>query len=141
MLIELNVLNNNGSNVVDQVKSLNDQVFNLPILSDNRLFMLLDWEIGTTTISNVEVQRLFKFIAPNLTPLNKSQEILLKHIKLISSSNVSQSEQLVGINSLLDDIEGNVSEVSSKIWVNLIHDWYILSTTQGNILSKLLLSD
>lgn len=131
MLIELNVLNNNGSNVVDQVKSLNDQVFNLPILSDNRLFMLLDWEIGTTTISNVEVQRLFKFIAPNLTPLNKSQEILLKHIKLISSSNVSQSEQLVGINSLLDDIEGNVSEVSSKIWVNLIHDWYILSTTQG----------
>lgn len=131
MQIELNVLNNNNKQTQEDIKALNDELSKLPSLSDNRLFLLLDWEVGSTTISNKELQKFFNLLIPNLNPLNTNQDVLLKHIKLIAMSNISKSEQLEAIEKLLEEAEKNISEISSKRWVSLIHDWYLMSTTQG----------
>ncbi|RTR37520.1 hypothetical protein EKG38_18855 [Shewanella canadensis] len=100
-------------------------------LSDNRLFSLIDWEIGTTTISNVELQKLFGLLTSNLDPVNRNQEVLLEHIRLIAMSNISKADQLSGIEKLLELVESNISDISSKRWVSLLHDWYLMSNIQG----------
>ncbi|PKG73050.1 serine/threonine protein kinase [Shewanella sp. GutCb] len=129
--IELDVLNNNKDDMQNQLIKLNADLALLKNKTDNRLFNLLDWEVGTTTISNVELKSLFNTLTPSLVPLNTSQDILLKHIKLVSLSSVSMDEQLVGVETLLGEIESNISDVSSKRWVSLLHDWYLMSNVQG----------
>jgi serine/threonine protein kinase len=131
MQIELNVLNNNNKEMQHDLIVLNEDVLKLADLSDNRLFSLIDWEVGTTTISNVELQELFGLLSSNLVPVNKNQEVLLEHIRLISMSNISKAEQLSGVETLLELVERNISDISSKRWVSLLHDWYLMSNIQG----------
>lgn len=129
--IELNVLNNDNKEMQYDLIALNEDVLKLTDLSDNRLFSLIDWEVGTTTISNVELQKLFGLLSSNLEPVNRNQEVLLEHIKLIAMSNISKSEQLSGVEALLELVESNISDISSKRWVSLLHDWYLMSNIQG----------
>ncbi|WP_108946116.1 serine/threonine protein kinase [Shewanella halifaxensis] len=129
--IELNVLFNNAHNLQQDLKSLNQNLSLLASLSDNRLFALLDWEIGTTTISNPELQKLFAELTAKLQPVNHEQRVLLEQMKLISSSNVSKLEQLTAIETLLKSVENDLSQVSSRRWVSLLHDWYLMSNIQG----------
>ncbi|SQH77832.1 Serine/threonine protein kinase [Shewanella benthica] len=129
--IELNVLNNNNKEMQHDLIALNEDVLKLTDLSDNRLFSLIDWEVGTTTISNVELQKLFSLLTSHLEPVNRNQEVLLEHIKLIAISNISKSEQLSGVEALLELVESNISDISSKRWVSLLHDWYLMSNIQG----------
>ncbi|GIU03500.1 hypothetical protein TUM4261_01240 [Shewanella sp. c952] len=129
--IELNVLNNNNKEMQHNLIALNEDVLKLTDLSDNRLFYLIDWEVGTTTISNVELQKLFDFLTSNLEPVNRNQEVLLEHIRLIAMSNISKAEQLSGVEKLLELVESNISDISSKRWVSLLHDWYLMSNIQG----------
>lgn len=129
--IELDILNNDNNKAKDSLISLNEDILKLTDLSDNRLFSLIDWEIGTTTISNVELQKLFELLTSKLEPINLNQELLLKHVRLISMSSISKIEQLTAIENLLEQVESNITDVSSKRWVSILHDWYIMSNIQG----------
>ncbi|WP_412500785.1 serine/threonine protein kinase [Shewanella chilikensis] len=129
--LEFDLLDNRHNDMDKRLAALNDAVAILPNTGDNRLFALVDWEIGTAPLSNQAYHQLFKTVIPHLTAKDINQEILLQHVSIISSSDVVDQDKLKQMEMLLDRSESDIESVSAKRWASLLHDWYIMSNLQG----------
>lgn len=129
--LELDIMDNRHQDIEKRLAMLNDAVASLPNTGDNRLFALVDWEIGSAPLSNKAYHQLFQSVIPHLTAKDINQEILLQHVSIIASSTVLDQDKLQQLEALLDKSESDIASVSAKHWASLLHDWYIMSNLQG----------
>lgn len=129
--LELDIMDNRHQDIETRLAMLNDAVASLPNIGDNRLFALVDWEIGSAPLSNKAYHQLFQSVIPHLRAKDINQEILLQHVSIIASSTVLDQDKLQQLEALLDKSESDIASVSAKRWASLLHDWYIMSNLQG----------
>ncbi|TVP16339.1 serine/threonine protein kinase [Shewanella sp. KCT] len=129
--LELDVLDNRSQDLEQRLTALIDAIRLVPNTHDDRLFALVDWEVGSVALSNNKYHQLFETLVPHLVPKNVNQEILLQHIKIIAESNVLDKNSLKQLETLLDKSESDIASVSAKRWASLLHDWYLMSNLQG----------
>ncbi len=134
--IELAVLNSQRENYDEKMSQLILHVKSLPQKKDNRLFQLLDWEIGSFEVANNKIHDLFKALEDELEPKDINQTVLLQEVRAIADSDTYSSEQLSKLEETIELIEKNRNLISSRRLASSIHNWYVSGANQGKLSPK-----